>query len=289
MGCSKRKYRGINILLFLGVSFAFISCEKDISVEFPEAEVQYVVEGYVEEGQFPYLTISKTVPYVNSNGQTTLSKVKVANPVVMISNGDVTDTITELDSPNGLVYISTKMKGVAGKYYSLKIILPGNKILTSQTYVPVAIALDTVQFLYVNGVDSSCYIQASLTDPANEANYYRVFSKNKQPFFGAGSSSVLHDKFFNGITYKFTIDNGRVTSDIYNDDDRVYTIGDSVQIKFCTITRAGYEFWKEAESQTASNGSPFNSPATLPSNINGGIGIFEGYSSTYYTVAVNAP
>lgn len=282
----------INIrLIVLGVLavLGLAGCEKDINIDIPEAEPQYVVEGYVEPGTNPYVLLTKTVPYASATDQNSLSKVVVHNPTVIISDGNITDTIQQLDGVGSLLYVSTKITGKTGGTYSLKIILPNNKVLSAQTIIPQPVLLDSIAFRYLQGVDSTGYIWLKFTDPAQQNNYYRTFTRNKQPQFGTASFSVFSDKFFSGMKYEYTIQNGKVTSDNTNDDDRIYNIGDSVEIKFCAMTKAGYEFWKQAEAQTANNGNPFSSSAVLPSNIDGGIGIFEGYAPTYYKVVVGRP
>jgi len=277
------------IIGYISIVMMMAACEKDISIDIPVSQPQYVVEGYVEPGTNPYVLLTKTAPYTSSTDQSSLSKIVVKDPIVIMSDGSITDTIEQVDGLSSLLYVSTKIVGAVGRNYTLTIILPGNKILTAQTTIPQPVVLDSVAFRYLQTVDSTGYLWVRFTDPASQNNYYRTFTRNKQHQFGTSTFSVFSDKFFNGMTYEYTLENGKVTTDPANDDDRMYTIGDSVEIKFCTMTKAGYEFWRQAEAQVANNGNPFSSSAVLPSNIDGGIGIFEGYSPTYYKVVVGKP
>jgi hypothetical protein len=69
-------------------------------------------------------------------------------------------------------------------------------------------------------------------------------------------------------------------------EDGFYKIGDTIVVKWASITKESFDFWRSAETQSSSNGNPFGSPAPLKGNIEGGIGIWEGFSfSTDTTIA----
>ena len=46
------------------------------------------------------------------------------------------------------------------------------------------------------------------------------------------------------------------------------------------------KFWRGVVRQGATNGNPFSEPMNLVSNINGGLGIWTGYSPVYYKVPI---
>ncbi len=123
-----------------------------------------------------------------------------------------------------------------------------------------------------------------------EGNFYRWFAKrlNEDTDFIAPYGSVNSDKFFNGLSFDFAYNRGTApySEEDEEDDENAgyFLIGDTVVVKFASITRESYDFWRSAEAQTASNGSPFASPSPLKSNINGGVGIWEGFSYTIDTV-----
>ena len=62
-------------------------------------------------------------------------------------------------------------------------------------------------------------------------------------------------------------------------------VGDSVLIKWTTIDEAHFDFWNTLEFSNANQG-PFSSYTRLQSNINGGLGIWGGYSVSYYSRTV---
>ena len=59
------------LLSLLSVTMFFSSCEKDINIDFPVAPSPYVIEGYIENGQGPFVTVSRGISFINK-----ISKVK---------------------------------------------------------------------------------------------------------------------------------------------------------------------------------------------------------------------
>ena len=55
-------------------------------------------------------------------------------------------------------------------------------------------------------------------------------------------------------------------------------------VKFCSIDRNTFEFWRTEETQVQNNGNPFGSPAPISGNIKGGLGIWGGYAASYDTI-----
>ena len=46
------------------------------------------------------------------------------------------------------------------------------------------------------------------------------------------------------------------------------------------------KFWRGLVRQGGTNANPFAEPINLVSNINGGLGVWAGYSPTYYKVPI---
>ena len=238
----------------------------------------------------PYVLVSQTTPYFAAFDSTALYSYVVKNATVIISDGVTIDTLLEPDPSIGYLYLSTKLIGEVGKSYSLKIITPDGTILTSETSIPEPLQLDSTWFKIQEGKDSLGYVWARMSDPDTLGNSYRWFAQRhtKDKQFIAPIGSVFDDKFINGKTFDFAYNRGKVPNsqaeDDLNEEEGFFKDGDTIDVKFCTITQASFKFWRLAESQSSSNGSPFSSPGVLPSNIKGGVGIFEGYSPLIYTV-----
>jgi hypothetical protein len=129
-----------------------------------------------------------------------------------------------------------------------------------------------------------------MTEPAGLGNCYRWFAKriHKDSSFIAPRGSTFDDKFIDGQSFDFAYNRGRLpnstAADDTNDESGFFKKGDTVVVKFCTVTRESFRFWSTAEEQASNNGNPFASAQPIESNITGGIGIWEGYSPSYDTV-----
>jgi hypothetical protein len=295
------KFNKIIILFFLFTGIiSLCSCEKNVTVDIPQAESKLVVEGYVENGKFPYVILSKTLPFFGSVNTENVTQNTVQNAVITISNGITTVTLTQL--PGYGIYYTTSpdMIGVAGKSYSLKVVSDGT-ILTAITSIPPAVPLDSAWFKIDGNRDSLGFIWAHLHDPDTLGNNYRWFAQRinhytygletgqmKDTTFVTPRGSVFEDKFFNAKSFDFGYNRGSLPNsdkeDDNNDERNFFKRGDTIVIKFASIDRAHFEFWRTEETQAGSNGNPFGSPAFVTSNINGGLGIWGGYNSTYDTV-----
>ena len=163
--------------------------------------------------------------------------------------------------------------------------------------------------------DFKCDIRAIYSDPAGEQNNVLVQSKRiehwKRKTDESGDSCNLENK--NELIFKL-IDAG---SDILIDGESFETYfprpkeggfptgsynsyhtkecddgsilefpADVVLIKFCQIDEPSMKFWRGLVRQAGSNGNPFSEPKNLVSNINGGLGVWTGYSPAYYKVPI---
>ena len=282
-----------NIFLLMLILFStslFISCEKDITVDLPQPEEQLVIEGYINPGSPAYVFISKTAAFFAPVDSATLVSYAIKDAIVTVSDGVTTDTLLAPLPDLGYLYISPNLTGEIGKSYFLKVETADGKIATAATFINAPVPLDSVWFKLQPGLDTLGYTWARLSDPATPGNSYRWFAKRigKDDDFIAPNGSVIEDKFFNGLSFDFAYNRGSVPNSTAEDDDNeeagYFKLGDIIVVKFATITPESFDFWRSAETQASSNGNPFGSPAPLKSNIEGGIGIWEGFSYTLDTI-----
>nr|HMT28690.1 DUF4249 domain-containing protein [Bacteroidia bacterium] len=213
--------------------------------------------------------------------------------IVTVSDGINTDTLVAPLTDLGYLYISPNITGEIGKTYFLKVETADGKIATAVTQIFNPVPLDSVWFKVQEGLDTLGWTWARLSDPGSPGNCYRWFAKRlgKDDDFIAPIGSVIEDKFFNGLTFDFAYNRGSVPNsnaeDDNNEEEGYFKIGDTIVVKYATITKESFDFWRSAETQASSNGNPFGSPAPLKSNIEGAIGIWEGFSYTFDTVVAN--
>ncbi|MFM7078187.1 MAG: DUF4249 domain-containing protein [Bacteroidota bacterium] len=271
-------------ILFCSFTLLLFGCEKDITVDLPESEEQIVVEGYITPGLPPYVFISRTAPFFAPLDSLSLLQYTVRDAQVVVSDGTITDTLIAPFSSTGYLYTSLNLIGEIGKTYTLQIRLQDGRELSSTTTIPQPIALDSVWFKRIPENDSLGWAWARITDPPESGNCYRWFAKRlgKDDDFIAPLGSVSDDRFYNGLSFDFAATRGAVPNstapDDNNEEEGLFKQGDTIVVRFASITRDSYTFWRSAESQVSSVGNPFGSPAPLRGNIAGGLGIWEGYS-----------
>lgn len=278
------------ILFFLPLLF---SCEKDISVKLPTPEEKIVVEGWIEQDQYPMVMLTKNSPYFTQMDSAQIVAMIITDATVTVSDGTSSDTLIPTIDPNyfpPIVYKGHHLKGVINKTYSLRIEAEG-KVLTAQTTIPAPIPLDSVWFKLEQGKDSLGLLWATISDPPAPGNCYRLFTKrlHRDIRYFPTLGSVYEDSFFNGQTLSFSMNRGiaNLSSNGPNDpEESYYKKGDTISLRECTIDRAHYDFWRTAEQEMYSGGNPFATPTTVVTNIQGGgaLGVWGGYGATYYTV-----
>lgn len=295
-----------NSLFLLGIAVLFMSsCEKNITLDLDPIDQKVVVEGYVEDGLPPYIILSKTEPYFDPIGQNTINNLPVREALVYISNGVDTVLLTEIDSSvNGVslggfyaavdsVTFLPTMIGMPGTMYHLWIKTAMGEELSSSALLPLPVALDSTWFKVQEDLDSLGWAWARLTDPDTLGNSYRWFAKrlNEDDFFLAPLGSIFEDRFINGSSFNFPYSRGAIQNsekeEDTNEEAGFYKRGDTIVVKFCTTDFATYEFWRDAENQVSSNGSPFAVPSNVKSNIKGGRGLFATYTASYDTIIAN--
>jgi len=274
------------------ISVLLIGCEKDITVDLPEAEPKLVIEGYIVPGQPAYLFLSRTTSFFAPTDSASLISSAVKGATITISNGITVDTLVEPLPGVGYLYVSPSMVGQVGGVYELNISTSEGEFASAITTINPVVPLDSVWFQVQEELDSLGWAWGRLSDPPQVGNHYRWFAKRltEDDDFIAPFGSVSEDKFFNGLTFDFAYDRGQKPNSTAADDDSDniesgwFKKGDTIVVKFASITPQSFDFWRSAESQTLGNGNPFGSPAPLKGNINGGIGIWEGFSFALDTI-----
>lgn len=281
------------IPLVLSVLFVLVlasGCERDITVDLPNPEQELVVEGYINPGGPAYVFISRTAEFFAPVDSASLAGYAEKNALVVVSDGIISDTLIAPLPDLGYLYVSTLLTGEVGKTYSLYIRTSDGKEATSTSTIMPPVALDSVWFKVQGDLDSLGWMWARLSDPGTPGNAYRWFAKrtNKDDDFITPSGSVFEDKFFNGLSFDLVYNRGELPNSTAeedeNEEDGYYKKGDTVVVKFASITKESFDFWRAAETQSSSNGNPFGSAAPLKSNVQGAIGIWEGFSYTLDTV-----
>ncbi len=305
------------LLLFAVMAMLiFTSCEAEY---FPEPSIdgpKYVVEGYIEAGPEAnpaFLFLTRTFNFYSEIGAADFDSSYVHDAIVDVFDGSKTVRLQEvciddLDEEskkqfaevfgfdadslayNFCIYIDVfnVLQAKEGRTYELNITVDGDTI-TSTTYIPIHVPLDSLTFLAPPGDpnDTLAQLACYISDPAGEQNYYRILGATNGGALETGLAGVEEDLYFDGKSFEFQLlnpqtSNGDVDPEVFG----LYFVGDTVTIKWASIDEATFDFWNTLEFAQANQG-PFSSYTRIQTNIVGGIGVWGGYSVSYYTKIVD--
>lgn len=296
---------GICLCVFLIV----LGCEKDITVNMPKIDKMAVVDGYIENGKSPILSLSRSEDYFTKVDSNTAYNMLILNAEISIEeleSGFESWFTLELNDNifPFLFYRSESIKGKTGKTYELRV-KSGKMRYAATTSIPAIVPIDSMNFLPQQPYDDAGYVWFYFTDPPEQGNYYRMFSKKlgADSIFVHPYSSVISDKLFNGQSMEYPIYRGgssvfvsrdTTTRTTIDEEDSIpdyfYSVGDTVVVKLCSIDKEHYQFWLNIERQGSAAGNPFSSPANIPTNMSeGGLGFFGGYAAYYDTIVCSLP
>ncbi len=306
------------LFIFLSILMILSSCEKEITVDLPPYQKKLVVEGNIEPGMPPIILLSRSSGYFDATDLNAYLNSFVNGAQIYMDTPLGRDTLVEictsslppeilplveqftgipaadLAALNICLYttLDTAYWGKVGHYYNLTIISEGETV-TASTTIQQPVPLDSTYFKLEPNTGNYGFMWATITEPAGRGNAYRWFARRlnlsadgapKDPTFSPPFGSSFNDEFIESLTFDFAYTRPRGGTDEGNDREDYYTYGDTVVIKFTAIPFEAYEFLSAVENQQGSQGSPFASPSSIPSNINGGLGLWVGYSPAYDTV-----
>ena len=237
------------------------SCSKEVKIDIPGFDEQIVIDGSIETGTpaIIFLSNSKDI-YAPTDINSYLSGF-ISGATVIVSNGTITDTLTEICTDNlpagfesiaaaffGLpieqlvtlhlcAYVSTGIVGEVGKTYSLKV-LYNDKIYTSSTKIENPTALDNLFWREQANLPGYGFSWAKITDSPIMGDAYRWEVKNLGDlFYSKPFQPFTDDRFYNGKTFEFSVENPMSFKDqtIENQYKGYYKLGDTIIVKFSKL------------------------------------------------------
>jgi len=308
--------KNINYILIV---FLLCSCTKEIDIVIPNNGTQFVVNGYIENNQFAKILITRSLPYFDPINNNSIQESLVEDATVTISNsiGD-TETLEHTGSPFLLTdtwyynYSTSEMKGEEGVTYTISI-EKDDTLVSAITTIPklAAITKDSLRFLYRADDSTYCYLLGHWEEPDTIGNCIRAFTQTK-PIWPSTLDFDLdgwddlfismlegegnyNDEYVNGWSFSFPMYKGRGfwqewgAQETNNNNDEIdgstgattgfWNIGDSVVLKWSSVDRESWDFWRSLEFNNPAG--PFGAPSQANSNVSGGLGVFSGTSSEY--------
>lgn len=281
-----------------------VSCEKEVHIDLGSSAEKVVVEGTVETGLPPYVFLTKSIGFFSRIDLSTLGNSFLHGAAITVSDGSRSFVLKEYQIDNAGIpfYFYTvdsadiqalAFRGTAGKTYSLRIEY-GGKVYESSTRIPYPKALDSLWALapppeeMPEDYPNSMLLFARYTDPDTLGNRVRYFTqRNGQPFLPP-YYSVYDDAIINGTQVDIQLSAGFSKMDTINLQTLGYFYkGDTVVIKWSSIDKGVFDFWRTLEFSYGSTGNPFAAPVEVTTNISGGaLGVWAGYGSTFDTLII---
>jgi len=276
------------ILLF--TVFLFFSCQTEIEVNVPEYYDKLVVEGYIENDEYPVVSLYKSVPYFSTMTLDYLINnvmIRDARVFVTSSKGEEQELLLnffpDMSAPLFFAYKGTGFKGELNTSYTLRIEWDG-KVYTSETKILDIFDLDSVYFVPNFGhseIDSVANLRIKMTDNGKGGNHYQFKVKiHCDAFYDrlwiTTIPAAFDDSPFKGQSFNYEIIRGAPSTvfmpDMTDQERRRYfrvnfRVGDTVYLKYGLLDEPSYLFWQSASSELTFGQNPFMSPTPIISNI----------------------
>lgn len=277
------------------------SCERAIVFTPQTHEPKLVVEGIIENDLYPTVFLTKSLDFFSNISREEVTGSFVRNAEVTISDGVNTETLKEyeirvsgdtllsyysIDTANG----REGMRGLIGLTYQLNIKTDGREYSATTTIPYLRKTLDSLYYypVYTSADSTRMIVYGRFNDPPGYGDYIRYFTKVNSGLYLPGLNSVFDDHVVDGKKYNVQIERG-IDRNIEIDFENYsyFKKGDIISIKFCTIDKGVFDFWRTMEYSYASIGNPFSSPTKVIGNIsNGALGYFGGYAVQYASIII---
>ena len=168
------------------IVFLFCSCTKEIEINIPNQGSEFVVNGYIENGQPAKILLTRSLPYFDPLNDEIVFESFINDATVTLTSslGEIEEL--EYNSLPGFTdtwyynYSGSSIMGQEKITYTLEI-QKGDTIAYSTITIPeiAPVTEDSLRFVYRPDDSTYCFLIGHLTDPDTIGNCYRIFSKTK--------------------------------------------------------------------------------------------------------------
>jgi len=290
------------LYLVLTLLIVLIACEKTVYVDIPDKGRKITVNSLFNPDSLLKVSISKSCYILNNDIQA------IENATVEIyENGNLLNTLPYLN--NGL-YKATTQKPSSGDRYKIKVTVPGMGTAETESYIPPKTNIISIDTASVMRTDIDGYkreyleFRVKFKDNPDENNYYLLepmqiqictydnyegdtiidtmqhimsFESNDPSVVDHlwGKGLLFNDNLFNGNTYEFVLSAGKY-----------FNCTTSICINLKSISEGYFKYLATCYKHMEANWDPFMEKISVYTNVEGGVGIFGGYSLATDTIVV---
>ena len=256
------------ILLCIGIALICTSCYQDvIDIDLTQIDKRIVIEGVVSQSSSCKVIISET-----SNIYSTGGGGRISGAFVSIS--DDQGNMETLNETEPGVYISSSLRGVPGRTYSMEANVNG-KVYTAVSKMPVPLELDSIVY---NPIYYPVPISLYFTDHIGMQDFCRFkIYKNQQ--YLEDEKILYNDNYTDGEVIK--VDN----------IEELFHLNDNVRIELITIDKNIYDFYSVfinyEEPEDPEESIIDMASANPKSNIsNNALGYFSAQTVRNYSITI---
>jgi len=291
------------LYLVLILIIVLIACEKTVYIDIPDKGRKITINSLFNPDSLLKVYVSKSCYILDYDIQA------IENATVEIyENGILIDTLPYLN--NGL-YKSATQKPSSGDRYKIIVTVPGMGTAETESYIPPEtniISIDTALVMRTD-IDGYKYEQlefkVKFKDNPDKNNYYllaltqiNIYTYDDYEgdtiitdtiqcnrYCESDDPSVVehlweegllfNDNLFNGNTYVFILSTGKYFEE-----------GASICVNLKSISEGYFKYLATCNKHMEANWDPFMEKISVYTNVEGGVGIFGGYSLATDTIHV---
>ena len=270
------------VIIVLALSFIFVGCSQDVSTS---DESQLVVEGWIDAGGFPIVKLTKTIPLGKDElSLDSLSRYMDRWAKITISDGERTEVLAGRYDKRyfpPFIYTTYDMRGKEGREYSLRVEASDGKVAEAKTRIPVSAKIDSFR-VESTDVDSLFQLYA-YTSYRGKCKLFTQTVGNQNEMYSAELG--LFDDGMIGEEGRISVKRGR--DNLQKDFTPFFKENEIVRVKFSSLGEEGYAFWRSFEDMAALSRIPLMPVnSNLKSNVQGALGYWLGYGSSFYEVRI---
>lgn len=256
----------------------------------PDVRPQLVIEGWAEVGKPPVVIVTLPVPVESDfNEISDLQKFIVRWAKVTISDGESETVLSGRIDRNyfpAYIYSKDTYRIQAGRTYSIKVDYDGMCASSSVT-VPDVLPLEFLRVESVGKANDAYRIVAGVKDDPTKEDHYKFFvrrEKKDSVYMSSFLGYVSDDSLVSEVEEIAVHNSFSVISSSFN---QYFGPDETVYVKFSVLDPISWMYWSDFEELNSLSRNPmFPVSSKIRTNIDGGLGYWSGYGSSYYKVSI---
>jgi hypothetical protein len=256
-------------------SLALSSCQKVVDIEVNTSSSQLVIEGNISNIRgVQSVKISRSVAFTETNLYPAVSSALVTVTDNLGSSWRFNETAVRG------TYSFGPLRGVPGRTYNLSVTVDGDTY-TASSLMPSPVNVDSLSISRITfGTNERKLVAVHFTDPVRVPNQYRYILRIN----GRQTSRIYADD--DRLT-----DGNIIKEELYPDndnDEEELKSGDRVEVEIQSIDKYVFNYFYTLRQQRRGGPGGGTTPGNPPSNIgNNALGYFSAH--TYQTIEVTVP